>query len=48
VSDFNPFAERSRPGDVIVVDKETVGLMRAAFMGMRRAGRKERGDDPDT
>ncbi|HOI56117.1 MAG TPA: hypothetical protein PLP01_12765 [Phycisphaerae bacterium] len=31
--DFNPYAERSRRSDVIEVNAETVGLMRAAFIG---------------
>jgi len=33
--DFNPHADRPRQGDVIEVDKETVGLLREAFTGRR-------------
>lgn len=38
--DFNPYADRSRHGDVIEVNAETVGLMRKAFIGSKR---KEKG-----
>jgi len=34
-ADFNPHADRSRHGDVIEVDAETVGLMREAFTGTK-------------
>ena len=33
--DFNPYADRSRHGDVIEVNRETVGLMREAFTGKK-------------
>jgi hypothetical protein len=34
-ADFNPYADRSRHGDVIEVTSETVGLMREAFTGRK-------------
>jgi hypothetical protein len=33
--DFNPYADRSRRGDVIEVDGETIAMMRMAFTGKK-------------